>query len=109
MAERAGGELIKEARRRVGLTQLQLARRMGTGQSVIARWERGERSPTMETILRVAEICGLELQTSLVEREPTGIDRAGLARLRSLSPTERLKLAATEARNLSAFDEALRG
>jgi len=107
MQKRAGGELIKEARRRAGLTQLQLARRMGTGQSVIVRWERGERSPTMETILRAVALCGFELETSLVERAPTGVDRGAIRRLRALSPTERLRLAAAEATNLAAFDAAV--
>ena len=102
-----GGELVKEARSRAGLTQLQLARRLGTGQSVIVRWERGERSPTFETVLRCLTVCGFELETRLAPREPTGVDAAAITRLLRLTPTERLELAASEANNLAAFDEAV--
>lgn len=102
MEKQRGGELIRAARRQAGLTQLQLARRMGTGQSVIVRWERGERSPTVDTVRRAAAICGFDLETSLV---PARVDPAAIARLRALSPTERLELAAAEAAHLAAFDE----
>lgn len=102
-----GGELIKEARLKAGLTQLQLARRLGTGQSVIVRWERGERSPTFETALRCLTACGFDLETRLVRSEPTGVDTAAITRLLRLTPTERLELAAAEANNLAAFDGAV--
>jgi transcriptional regulator with XRE-family HTH domain len=61
-----GGELIREARLRSGLTQQDLADRLGTSQSVIARWESGRRSPTVETLLRAVRSCGLDLSMSVV-------------------------------------------
>ena len=48
------GELIA-ARVRAGLTQTQLAQRMGTTQSAIARLESGARLPSVRTILRFAK------------------------------------------------------
>ena len=48
------GELIA-ARVRAGLTQTQLAQRMGTTQSAIARLESGARLPSVKTILRFAK------------------------------------------------------
>ena len=50
-------ELIA-ARQRSGLTQLQVAERMGTTQSVIARLESGERPPSMRTVERFAHAVG---------------------------------------------------
>ena len=41
------GDLIKEARLRAGLTQTELGARLGKAQSVIARWERDEVSPSL--------------------------------------------------------------
>jgi transcriptional regulator with XRE-family HTH domain len=50
---------------RAGLTQAQLARRMGTTQSVIARLERGGRSPSVKTLRRLAQVTGSRLVVRL--------------------------------------------
>jgi transcriptional regulator with XRE-family HTH domain len=55
------GELIKEARLRAALTQSELGARLGKAQSVIARWERNEVSPSLETLRDVVRACGLGL------------------------------------------------
>jgi transcriptional regulator with XRE-family HTH domain len=55
------GDLIKEARLRAGLTQTELGDRLGKAQSVIARWERGDVQPSLETLRDVIRACGLEL------------------------------------------------
>ncbi len=47
-------ELIA-ARTRAGLTQCELAVRMGTSQSVIARLESGAQLPSVKTLLRFAK------------------------------------------------------
>ena len=50
-------ELIA-ARSRAGLTQSDVALRMGTTQSVIARLEGGRRIPSMRTVQRYAQAVG---------------------------------------------------
>jgi len=60
-----GGLLIKEARLRAGLTQAQLASRLNTTQSVVARWERLRTSPSFETVVRAIRACGLDLGVSI--------------------------------------------
>jgi ribosome-binding protein aMBF1 (putative translation factor) len=50
-------ELIA-ARVRAGLTQEEVAERMGTTQSVIARLESGARLPSVQTLLRFAKATG---------------------------------------------------
>jgi ribosome-binding protein aMBF1 (putative translation factor) len=50
-------ELIA-ARVRAGLTQAELAERMGTTQSVVARLESGARLPSVQTLLRFAKATG---------------------------------------------------
>lgn len=67
---RTGGEFIREARRRSGLTQQELAERLGTTQSVIARWETGRRSPTIETLYRAVRACGLDVHITLGAPDP---------------------------------------
>ena len=59
MAEEFGmaRELIA-ARTRAGLTQGEVAQRMGTTQSVIARLEGGTRMPSIRTVQRYAQAVG---------------------------------------------------
>ena len=46
---------IKELRLEKGLTQTQLAEKAGINQSMIARWERGEREPFASAVLKLAD------------------------------------------------------
>ena len=61
-----GGDLIREARRRAGLTQRELAGRLGTTQSAIARLERGATEPTYERVAEAVRACSLELVPELL-------------------------------------------
>jgi DNA-binding XRE family transcriptional regulator len=56
-------ELIK-ARLRAKLTQAQVAKKMGTTQSVVARLESGKRPPRMDTLERFAIATGSHLHVS---------------------------------------------
>jgi ribosome-binding protein aMBF1 (putative translation factor) len=53
-------ELIA-ARARAGLSQSEVAARMGTTQSVVARLESGKRPPSMRTVERFAQAVGGKL------------------------------------------------
>lgn len=80
--------MVREARLRAGLTQRDVARRLGTTQSVVSRWESGAVSPSLETLTRIARACGLELQLRLAEADDHDL---GLASLDAgLTPEERL-------------------
>ena len=61
--------LIREARRSAGLSQAQLAARVGTSQPAIARYERARSMPDISTLHRIVEACGLELRFELAERD----------------------------------------
>lgn len=61
-----GGELIREARTRAGLTQAELSERTGRDRSVIARWEQGVISPPVESLLACVQACGFDLPLVLV-------------------------------------------
>jgi ribosome-binding protein aMBF1 (putative translation factor) len=65
--ERALMRAMVEARVRAGLTQAQLAQRMGTKQPVIARLEAGRRSPNIKTLRRLAAVTGSRLVVRLDE------------------------------------------
>jgi ribosome-binding protein aMBF1 (putative translation factor) len=55
------------ARVRKGLTQAELAQRMGTKQSGIARIESGRISPSIKTLRKLAEVTGSRLVLRLDE------------------------------------------
>jgi ribosome-binding protein aMBF1 (putative translation factor) len=57
-------ELLK-ARRRAGLSQAELATRMGTSQSAIARLESGQTLPSTKTLLRYARATGSKFHVRL--------------------------------------------
>ena len=57
-------ELIR-ARLRAGLSQAELAARMGTSQSAIARLESGQTLPSTKTLLRFAEATKSKVEVRL--------------------------------------------
>ena len=63
--EYAIARAVIEARTRSGLTQAELAARMKTSQSYIARLESGRVMPTMKTFLRIAEATGSRARFAL--------------------------------------------
>ncbi|MCA1823916.1 MAG: helix-turn-helix transcriptional regulator [Mycobacteriales bacterium] len=71
-----GGDLIREARRRAGLTQAQLAERAGTTQSAVARWESGRTSPSVDTLLRLLRLCGFRLDVALDRYDDSDLAQA---------------------------------
>jgi transcriptional regulator with XRE-family HTH domain len=56
---------LLRARLRAGLSQAELAQRMGTSQSAIARLESGQTLPSTKTLLRFAEATGSKLELRL--------------------------------------------
>lgn len=66
IAINAFAPLVLEARKRAGITQRELARRAGTAQSVVARLERGQTSPTLETLSRLLAATGFTIDAALV-------------------------------------------
>lgn len=55
------GARVKTERERLGLTQSELAEKMGTTQPTIARLEAGGVTPSLDTLHRAADALGLEL------------------------------------------------
>jgi transcriptional regulator with XRE-family HTH domain len=82
-----GNDLVREARKRAGLSQRELAEKAGTTQSAIARLETGRSTPSFDTVLRLVRLCGLDLDIMLVERDDS--DWAQASRLLSLSAEQR--------------------
>jgi len=67
-AEFALIEALVKARTHANLSQAELAKRIGTTQSAVARLEGGHVSPSLSTLRRYAEATGARLQIDLVAR-----------------------------------------
>jgi len=80
--------LIREARLIAGLSQADLAARLGTTQSAVSNWERGRDEPRVSTLGRVLQACGFE--ADLVFRRHDDVDRSQIRRHLEYTPAERL-------------------
>lgn len=89
------GTILREARRRAGLSQAALGRRVGRPQTQIARWERGAVLPSLETLRELVRACGLDVTIGLAayDNSYVGDVRERLA----LAPQERLARAVAAA------------
>src|SRR3990170_7709729 len=96
----AGG-LLREARRKAGLGQRELARRAGIPQPTLSRIERGLASPRFATLDRLLGECGLALD--LVRRPGAEVDRTLIRERLRLTPGERARLAVREWEKTRAF------
>jgi transcriptional regulator with XRE-family HTH domain len=83
------GLLLKHARMSAGLTQLELAERLGVSQATVSKLEHAESNPTIETLGRALRATGKRLELSTTDWEP-GIDLASIARHLKLTPPQRL-------------------
>lgn len=54
---------IKKARLDAGLTQKEVAEKLGVAQAQYARWENGGRNPKDETVKKLAEIFGVSFDS----------------------------------------------
>lgn len=64
--EFAIAQMLIEARAKAGLTQTQLAKKMGTTQSAVARLESGKRTPSIHSLESYAKATGCRLHIELV-------------------------------------------
>jgi transcriptional regulator with XRE-family HTH domain len=92
--------VLLQARTQAGLSQRELARRAGTAQSVIARIERGQTSPTWETLERLLAAlhreANVRLEPLVVVASHMLAEVPGILRM---TPEDRLK----EVKNVEQF------
>lgn len=80
--------VIREARKRAGLTQAELAARAGTTQSAIARWESGAVSPSVESLDRILSTCGMRGEIVMTATDDR--DQDLIAERLRMTPEQRL-------------------
>jgi transcriptional regulator with XRE-family HTH domain len=88
--------VLRQARRRTGLTQRELAGKAGVPQSQVAKIESGAVVPRVDTLDRLLDACGEGLES--LPRPGRGVDRT-LFTL-DLPPAERARIAVESDRNM---------
>jgi transcriptional regulator with XRE-family HTH domain len=96
--------LVRDARRRAGLSQRQLAVAAGVPQSTVARIELARLSPRVDTLDRLLAAAGQALSTE--PRLGIGVDRTQIRELLRLTPGQRARLAAADAAALNVLERA---
>lgn len=69
--------LIKEARKKAGLTQKELGALVGTSEAMISQYENGHRRPKYTTLETIAKALGIEVDYLYVDakdRDPLFVD-----------------------------------
>ena len=107
----SAGALLREARRRSGLTQVELARRAGVGQSVISAYESGRRQPALPTLTALVRAAGLDLAISVRKPpDPTRVLTGPVGRIVRQRRRELVEVAAAHGvSNLRVFGSVARG
>lgn len=75
-------EIIRDARLRAGLTQVQLAARAGVTQSVISTYENGRREPSLAALQRLVRAAGFVATVDLLPTDPPPPLRERIAAVR---------------------------
>jgi transcriptional regulator with XRE-family HTH domain len=79
--------MLAHARRRAGLTQAELAARLGVSQSAVAKLERADANPTVRTLDRALRATGNRIEARPVPSVDESLIRAQLV----LSPADRIR------------------
>ena len=98
--------LIREARRSAGLTQAQLARRLGTTQGSIAQLERAGANPTVARLDEALRAAGRRLELVSAPFTPR-VDETLLARNLRMTAAERLTAFETAHRELEELKKLM--
>jgi transcriptional regulator with XRE-family HTH domain len=62
-------KILVEARREAGLTQVELAKKLGRPQSFVSKFERGERRLDVTEFLDVARALGIDAARTILDLE----------------------------------------
>ncbi len=82
---------IKKARLDAGLTQSEVAEKLGVAQAQYARWENGGRKPKDETLGKIAKVFGVS--TDYLKGRDDGLEEiVGLLREQELNDRQKVQV-----------------
>ena len=67
-------ERLKKLRKDAGLTQVDVAEKLGISQPAYASWERGVKKPTQDNLVKIAKLFNASIDTLVLNDKTDGID-----------------------------------
>lgn len=104
----APGPFLKRARTASGLTQAELARRLNTTQSTIARLESSGANPRFDTFRRTIAATGYAMEIELERSTYPALDETMIVSNLRKTPAQRLRYFASAYRDLRKFAPTVR-
>ncbi|WP_270615271.1 helix-turn-helix domain-containing protein [Streptococcus salivarius] len=87
-------ERLKELRKQAGLTQVDVAEKLGISQPAYASWERGVKKPTQDNLVKIAQVLSVSVDFLVGNSEDNldGLDNIELIfRMNSRGMTDKEK------------------
>ena len=97
---------IKTLREHYGLTQVQLAQRLGVTKSAVNAWETGTNSPSLSYVVKLAKIFGVSTDYLLGVNERLTVDITELDDLQTQAVTLMIRLFERDNSRIAGKDEA---
>jgi len=101
--------LVAQVRRSSGLSQMDLAKRAGTSQPAVARYETGASRPSTDTLQRLARAAGFDIQVHLVPIKPRNVSSERAKKLLRMRGEILAALTKSGASNARLFGSVGRG
>lgn len=101
--------IISSVRRKAGLSQEELARRAGTSQPAVARYESGKSSPSTSTLLRLLRAAGYDLEVQIRKASAADLSGTRARKVRSEKLAIKSLMEKSGATNVRLFGSVARG
>ena len=83
--EKSLGKMISEHRKQQGMTQLELAQKMGVTDKAVSKWERDLSCPDINSIPLLAEILGVSVEALLQVKTETASQKTPVQEIIALA------------------------
>ena len=80
------GAMIAELRKQHGMTQLELAEKMGVTDKAVSKWERDLSCPDINSIPNLAEILGVSVEELMQTKKEVGAPVSKVAEIMEIAP-----------------------
>ena len=80
------GTLIAELRKQHGMTQLELAEKMGVTDKAVSKWERDLSCPDINSIPTLAEVLGVSVEELMQTKKEAAVPVSKVAEILDIAP-----------------------